>query len=69
MAGLNREVNQACAIDEVVNALKPVQHCPANAEDVSLRLFNGISTQSSPVITVAPTTDRIHGRPGNSTIR
>jgi hypothetical protein len=64
-----REVNQARAIDEVVNALKPVQCCPANAEDAPLRVVNGISTQSSPVITVAPTTDRIPGRPGNSTIR
>ena len=47
-----REVNQAHAIDEVVNALKAVQHCPANAEDAPLRVVNG-STQTSSIITVA----------------
>jgi hypothetical protein len=32
-------------------------------------VVSGISNQSSPVVTVAPTTDRIPGCPGNSTIR
>jgi hypothetical protein len=71
-----REANQARAINEVVNALKSDQHCPANAEDAPLRVVNGISTQTSSLITVAArenvrlsTTDGIPGRPGNSTIR
>jgi protein-serine/threonine kinase len=71
-----REANQARAINEVVSALKPVQYSPANAEDAPLRVVNGISTQSSSMITVAArenvclsTTDGIPGRPGNSTIR
>jgi protein-serine/threonine kinase len=71
-----RETNQARAINEVVNALKPVQSYPANTEDAPLRVVNGISTQSSSMITVAArenvrlsTTDGLPGRPGNSTIR
>ncbi|KAI0000573.1 kinase-like protein [Russula vinacea] len=71
-----REANQARAINEVVNAREAVQHCPANAEDTPLRVVNGISTQSSSMITVAArenvhltTTDGLPGRPGNSTIR
>lgn len=52
----------------VVNALRPVQYFPANAEDAPSSVVNGISTQSSPVVTVAPTTDRIPGLPGKSTI-
>jgi protein-serine/threonine kinase len=67
-----REANQARAINEVVNA----HHlCPANAEDAPLRVVNGISTQSSSMITVAArenvhlsTTDGMPGRPGNSSI-
>ena len=64
-----REVNQARAINEVVNALKAVQHCPANAEDAPLRVVNG-STQTSSIITVAArenvhfsTTDSTDGIP------
>jgi protein-serine/threonine kinase len=71
-----REANQARAINEVVNALKPVQYYPANTEDAPLRVVNGISTQSSSMITIAArenvrlsTTDGLPGRPGNSTIR
>jgi len=70
-----REANQARAINEVVNALKPEQQS-ANGEDSPLRVVNGISTQSSSVITVAArenvrfsTTEGLPGRPGNSTIR
>jgi hypothetical protein len=70
-----REANQARAINEVVNALKPEQQT-ANGEDSPLRVVNGISTQSSSVITVAArenvrfsTTEGLPGRPGNSTIR
>ena len=62
-----REANQARAINEVVNAL--------NTEDAPLRVVNGISTQSSSLITVAArenvrlsTTDGMPGRPGNSSI-
>jgi len=71
-----REANQARAINEVLNALKPGQRYPANAEDAPLRVVNGISTQTSSLITVAARenvslspTDGISGRPGNSTIR
>ena len=71
-----REVNQARAINEVVNALKPEQQQTANGEDAPLRVVNGISTQTSSLITVAArenvhlsTTEDIPGRPGNSTIR
>ena len=70
-----REANQARAINEVVNALKPDHLCPPNAEDAPLRVVNGISTQSSSMITVAAkenvrlsTTDGMPGRPGNSSI-
>jgi len=69
-------VNQARAINEVVNALKPEQQQIANGEDAPLRVVNGISTQTSSLITVAArenvhfsTTEDIRGRPGNSTIR
>jgi len=71
-----REVNQARAINEVVNALKPEQQQIANGEDAPLRVVNGISTQTSSLITVAArenvhfsTTEDIPGRPGNTTIR
>jgi hypothetical protein len=71
-----RETNQARAINEVVNALKPEQQQTANGEDAPLRVVNGISTQTSSLITVAArenvrlsTTEDIPGRPGNSTIR
>jgi protein-serine/threonine kinase len=71
-----REANQARAINEVVNALKPEQQSTANGEDAPLRVVNGISTQTSSLITVAArenvrlsTTDGTPGRPGNSTIR
>ncbi len=70
-----REANQARAINEVVNALKPGHLCPANAEDAPLRVVNGISTQTSSMITVAArenvrlsTTDGMSGRPGNTSI-
>ena len=71
-----RQANQARAINEVVNALKPEQHGTANGEDAPLRVVNGISTQNSSLLTVAArenvclsTTEGIPGRPGNSTIR
>lgn len=70
-----REANQARAINEVVNAFKPDHLCLANAEDAPLRVVNGISTQSSSMITVAArenvplsTTDGMPGRPGNTSI-
>ncbi|KAI0256317.1 hypothetical protein BJV78DRAFT_455348 [Lactifluus subvellereus] len=70
-----REANQARAINEVVSALKP-EHRTTNGEDAPLRVVNGISTQSSSMITVAArenvhfsTTEGTPGRPGNSTIR
>jgi len=70
-----REANQARAINEVVNALKPEQQ-RTNGEDPPLRVVNGISTQTSSLITVAArenvrlsTTEGIPGRPGNSTIK
>jgi len=71
-----REANQARAINEVVNALRPEQRSTANGEDAPLRVVNGIGTQTSSLITVAAmenvrfsTTDGTPGRPGNSTIR
>ncbi len=70
-----REANQARAINEVVNALKQDHVYLANAEDAPLRVVNGISTQSSSMITVAArenvrlsATDGMPGRPGNSSI-
>jgi protein-serine/threonine kinase len=70
-----REANQARAINEVVKALRPDHLYTANAEDAPLRVVNGISTQSSSMITVAArenvclsTTDGMPGRPGNSSI-
>ena len=69
-------MNQARAINEVVNALKPEQQQIANGEDAPLRVVNGISTQTSSLITVAArenvhfsTSEDFRGRPGNSTIR
>jgi WD40 repeat protein len=49
-----QEANQARAINEVINALKPAHLCPANAEDAPslLRVVNGINTQTSSMITV-----------------
>ena len=44
---------KARAINELVNALKPDHLCLANAEDAPLHVVNGISTQSSSMITVA----------------
>ncbi|KAI9511137.1 hypothetical protein F5148DRAFT_975586 [Russula earlei] len=71
-----REANQARAINEVVNALKPEQDQTTNGEDAPLRVVNGISTQTSSMITVAArenvrlsTTESTPGRPGNSSIR
>jgi len=49
-----QEVNQACALNEVVNAVKPEQQQKmANGEDSPLRVVNGISAQTSSLITVA----------------
>ena len=42
---LSLRVNQASAINEVLNALKLVQHCPSSAVDASLHKVIGISTQ------------------------
>jgi protein-serine/threonine kinase len=73
--GEGREANQPRAINEVVNALKPEQQ-RTNVDDPPLRVVNGISTQTSSLITVAArenvrlsTTEGIPGRPGNSTIK
>jgi hypothetical protein len=70
-----REANQARAINQVVNAFKPDHLCPANAEDAPLRVVNGISTQSSSMITVAArenvplsAADGMPDRLGNSSI-
>ena len=70
-----REANQGRAINKIVNALKPEQQ-RTNVDDPPLRVVNGISTQTSSLITVAArenvrlsTTEGIPGRPGNSTIK
>lgn len=79
-----RQTNQARAINEVVNALKPSVTLPANdygAIPGQLRVVNGISqtTAASSILTTAAhenvsVTGRVDGlpgtgRPGNSTIR
>ncbi|KAL1743858.1 kinase-like domain-containing protein [Schizophyllum fasciatum] len=79
-----RQTNQARAINEVVNALKPSVTIPANdygAIPGQLRVVNGISqtTAASSILTTAAhenvsVTSRVDGlpgggRPGNSTIR
>jgi len=48
-----READRARAINEVVSALKPEQQSTANGEDAPLRVVNGISIQTSSLITVA----------------
>ncbi|KZT26729.1 kinase-like protein [Neolentinus lepideus HHB14362 ss-1] len=70
-----RANNQAKAVNEVVNALKP----SVSKQDQlpPLRVVNGMSTTSSSVITtaarenvsVSPTVEGLPGQPGNSTIR
>ncbi|EPQ57548.1 kinase-like protein [Gloeophyllum trabeum ATCC 11539] len=70
-----RATNQAKAVNEVVNALKPSMS--RQDQLPPLRVVNGMSTTSSSVITtaarenvsVSPTVDGLPGQPGNSTIR
>jgi hypothetical protein len=72
-----RQTNQARAINEVVNALKPSQYNPYTNPYPQLRVVNGISTPSSSILTTAaqenfplsPAEGLPPGRPGNSTIR
>lgn len=73
-----RKNNQARAINEVVNALKPSQS-RLDGEIPPLRVVNGMSTATSSALTtaaqenfrVSPVSpvDGLPGRPGNSTIR
>lgn len=69
-----RQSNQARAVNEVVNALNPLDESPY----AQLRVINGMSTTTSSTLTTAArenvslTTsymDGLPGRPGNSTIR
>ena len=69
-----RQSNQARAVNEVVNALKP--STTSRPEVVQLHVTNGISTPTSSTITTAarenvslPPVDGFPEQPGNSTIR
>ena len=69
-----RQNNQARAVNEVVNALKP--STTSRPEAAQLRVINGISTNTSSTITTAAREnvsltpfDGFPGQPGNSTIR
>ncbi|EGO25398.1 hypothetical protein SERLADRAFT_448374 [Serpula lacrymans var. lacrymans S7.9] len=71
-----RQDNQARAINEVVNALKPSQGSAPDGRLPPLRVVNGMSTTTSSTITTAARenvrispVDGLPGRPGNSTIR
>ncbi|KAJ7045705.1 kinase-like protein [Mycena alexandri] len=73
-----RQTNQARAVNEVVNALKPSQGSPYDGRTMGpLRVVNGMSTTttSSTLTTAArenfltSSPDGFPGRPGNSTIR
>ncbi|KAG2150515.1 kinase-like domain-containing protein [Suillus clintonianus] len=66
-----RQTNQARAVNEVINALKPSQDSAG-----PLRVMNGMSTTTSSTITTAARenvhfspADGLPGRPGNSTIK
>ncbi|TFK44419.1 kinase-like domain-containing protein [Crucibulum laeve] len=70
-----RQTNQARAVNEVVNALKPSQGSPNLGQ---LHVVNGISTTTSSNLTTAArenvsltpyVVEGLPGRPGNSTIR
>lgn len=74
-----RQQNQARAVNEVVNALKPSQGTLASFEPAPLRVVNGMPTPTNSSI-VTPTLDsgrlppsglpaRTNGAPGGSTIR
>ncbi|KAG1862558.1 kinase-like domain-containing protein [Suillus subalutaceus] len=70
-----RQTNQAKAVNEVINALKPSQD--SAGQPPPLRVMNGMSTTttSSTITTAArenvhfSPTDGLPGRPGNSTIK
>ncbi|KAJ7759118.1 hypothetical protein B0H16DRAFT_1534446 [Mycena metata] len=76
-----RQTNQARAVNEVVNALKPLQDNPYDGRTMGpLRVVNGLSTTTTTssimMLTTAarenfltPSPDGFPGRPGNSTIR
>ncbi|KAJ7163584.1 kinase-like protein [Mycena crocata] len=73
-----RQTNQAIAVNEVVNALKPSQGSKYDGRALGpLRVVNGLSTTttSSTLTTAArenfltSSPDGLSGRPGNSTIR
>ncbi|KAL0956360.1 hypothetical protein HGRIS_002509 [Hohenbuehelia grisea] len=72
-----RQANQARAINEVVNALKPSPNSRFDDERGPLRVVNGISNTSSSTITTAArenvrilsSVEGLPGRPGNSTLR
>ncbi|KAF7981873.1 hypothetical protein HWV62_31437 [Athelia sp. TMB] len=70
-----RQRNQEKAVNEVINALKPLQSNEINEGTTApLRVMNGISTATSSALTTAAQenfslSDGLPGRPGNSTIR
>ncbi|KAG2368113.1 kinase-like protein [Suillus spraguei] len=69
-----RKINQAKAVNEVINALKPSQD--SAGQPPPLRVINGMTTTTSSTITTAAR-ENLHfspanglpGRPGNTTIR
>ncbi|KAG2345586.1 kinase-like protein [Suillus weaverae] len=69
-----RQTNQARAVNEVINALKPSQD--SAGQPPPLRVMNGMSATTSSTITTAARenvhfspADGLPGRPGNSTIK
>ncbi|KAF9222561.1 kinase-like protein [Gyrodon lividus] len=72
-----RQSNQARAINEVVNALKPSVISASDAQVPPLRVVNGMSTPTSSTVTtaaqenvcVSSPVDGLPGRPGNSTLQ
>ncbi|KAH7909038.1 kinase-like domain-containing protein [Hygrophoropsis aurantiaca] len=71
-----RQNNQAKAVNEVVNALKPSLGSNLEGGLPQLRVVNGMSTTTSSTITTAARenvrispVDGLPGRPGNSTLR
>jgi len=71
-----RRNNQARAVNEVVNALKPFDSSKFNTMYPALHVVNGVSPTTSSLLTTAAqenfhfsVTEGLPGRPGNSTIR
>jgi protein-serine/threonine kinase len=73
---LVRQTNEAKAVNEVVNHLKPSKQSMPGESPLLLRVMNGISNTTSSIITTdahenmpVSIADGLPGQPGNSTIR